>query len=80
MKLNLRHFASAILFRNIKVNEKHCEKYGIYNPRRIWFIRGHTETEGNFSMVFAEVASQSTSVKTSPVRLVSVCFVCVFTD
>ncbi len=32
MELNLRHFASIILFRNIKVNEKHCEKYGIYNP------------------------------------------------
>lgn len=61
----------------IKVNEKHCEKYGIYNPRWMWFIKGHTEM---FSIVFAEVASQSTSVKTSPTRLVSVCFVGVFTD
>lgn len=51
MKLNLRHFASVVLFKNIKVNEKHFEKYAIYNPRRIRFIKGHTETEGIFSVV-----------------------------
>ncbi len=75
--MELRHFASVILFRNIKVNEKHCEKYGIYNPS---LSKDTRKLKVIFSIVFAEVASQSTSVKTSPIRLVSVCFVGVFTD